>query len=260
MPELNIPSWPFNKVISEFLHPNSVKVQWFIDPRFKEAHPWKFQAQINYDGDPDHWINLGQEVQDVFYQQFEIDPPKIKGKRPQIRVQLIAEDSYNSNPAIELPPKLALYVQGILRRLKLQRTFMPTLRGVLFHRKISGQPCPKCSEKLTNRSTQSNCNICYGTSFVGGFWKSDRPNVILVAEEQSLSQVSNLGHIDPSKRKAIFIGLPQPSVGDIWVDDKTLKRYRIRAVNIAASVFDFPIVIQVEMGLIPFGDIIYELN
>lgn len=256
--------WPFKSVFAFPLENNKVKLQWSLMEVFSGNKPWKFQPQINYyGGDPDQWQNLGPELEDVFETTEEVTIPIVKNILPLYRIKL----TYSSPPVVHysdlavcLPYSLQLEWQAIIRRLRLQKRSQPVRRGVLLKRKLNGPECPQCIDELTKQITRTDCNVCYGTGIVGGYWIQDEPNVIVISEYQSISDVSTLGHIDPIKRQCFFIGLPVPAVGDVWIDTTTNRRYIVREATSASVINDIPIVTKALLGLLPSGDIAYKVE
>ena len=235
-----------------------VRVQWSLYPDFNEPTPWRFQLHVNYDGDPENWEPVGNEVEDTFYVEQPLQLARFKNLLPQFKVVLIAAKTYDSLETTVLPKKLALIGQGIYRRLLLERSFMPRPKGILLRRKTSGQICTSCADKFGKQPLQSDCTTCYGTGIVGGYWKANTDNLGLLSEDVSAAAITQMGHIDPARRKAIIVGLPQPTPGDIWIDSQTGRRYRVRTVAVTSAIFDWPIVVQAELGLLAPKDVIYQ--
>lgn len=256
--------WPFASVIALPLPNNKVKLQWVIDATFIGEKPWKFQPQVNYyGGDPDQWEDLGPEVTDVFEIEADITIPVVKTVLPFYRVKFSfggSSTTYTSDIAVSLPISLQLAMQKIIRNVTLQKRSSPVRRGILLKKKMNGTECSDCVDELTKQATKSDCEICYGVGIVGGYWVQDNPNVIFLSEYQSISDVSNLGHIDPIKRACMFVGLPVPMVGDIWVDTTTNRRYVVRETANAGMIFDVPIVTKATLGLLASGDIAYKIE
>ena len=255
--------WPFQHVFAVPEKNNRVRVLWGMAHDFSGARPWRFQVQVNYyGGDPDRWENLGNEYVDVFEAEETISMPVVKNVLPIYRVRLSfspPSTTYYSGWAVVLPMSSQLQMQGVVRRLLLQRWPQPTRRGILLKRKLNGQECTACIDPLTKQPTKSDCTECFGTGIVGGYWIQDNPNVIFLSEFQSISDVTSLGHVDPIKRQCIFVGLPQPLVGDIWVDTTTNRRYIVRDTVIASSINDVPVVTKTTLGLLASGDIAYKV-
>lgn len=258
---LNVPNkWPFHRVMAQIGADWTVRLQWELMPDFKEAVPWRFQPQINYDGDPEFWTNLGDPVEDIMYVERSIQGLRLRSTPPKFRIQLTALDSYISEPATCMPLKLALLAQGIFRRLLLERTFMPRPRAIILKRKTTGPVCPQCSNVINAQSLQSDCTTCYGVGIVGGYWKTSSDNFILLNEDASAASITQLGHIDPAKRKMLFVGIPNPVPGDVIVDLSSGQRYKVRGSAAASLIWEFPIVIQAELGLLSPKDVIYKFE
>lgn len=64
--------------------------------------------------------------------------------------------------------------RGLRRRLRYDETILfkrhNGVRLAVLKRRFWGERCPECYDATTRASTKEYCAVCYGTSFVGGYW------------------------------------------------------------------------------------------
>jgi len=69
-------------------------------------------------------------------------------------------NSFPTDPAgLELIRKKNVYLRT--------QTGLPAF---LFKKKTFGQYCPSCYDPIKQRITKTNCEVCFGTGFSGGYW------------------------------------------------------------------------------------------
>jgi hypothetical protein len=65
--------------------------------------------------------------------------------------------------------KMGGYHRKALRDLRLSLKFNGTPVALL-KRRIWGERCPKCFDKISKEVMRAACTTCWGTGFIGGFW------------------------------------------------------------------------------------------
>jgi hypothetical protein len=61
-----------------------------------------------------------------------------------------------------------------LELIRKKNVYLKTQTGLpvfLFKKKTFGQYCPNCFDQIKQRVTKTNCEVCFGTGFSGGYWK-----------------------------------------------------------------------------------------
>jgi hypothetical protein len=61
-----------------------------------------------------------------------------------------------------------------LELIRKKNVYLRTQTGLpvfLFKKKTFGQYCPNCWDKIKQRVSKTNCEVCFGTGYAGGYWK-----------------------------------------------------------------------------------------
>lgn len=61
-----------------------------------------------------------------------------------------------------------------LELIRKKNVYLKTQTGLpafLFKKKTFGQYCPSCFDMIKQRVSKTNCEVCFGTGFAGGYWK-----------------------------------------------------------------------------------------
>lgn len=121
---------------------------------------------------------------------------------------------------------VGLYIIDELNFLLEDSTGVPCFMHV---RRRNGVLCGNCFDKISGKRLRSNCNVCYGTNWEGGFYKpldgyvdfSPSPNATLIQE---------WGETQPNETDVLMSNYPQLSPGDLI---RELRRQRLwRVVRI----------------------------
>ena len=257
----------FNRIYVDFLIQGSARVTWEISPHFHAPEPWTFQIQESETDIPDgNWVNAGDPVQNTC---FALDPiPRATfGKELNIfyRVQLTDANGviYYSDPATvfgHLDFRSWNHAREIIRkerlRLKALRVGIP---GWLLKIKRSGTPCPSCLDPLTQEVTNSNCPVCFGSRWSGGYY-TPQPDIFAdVTFEPNYQQrdEQGMGMVNPKSVNGMFVGQPYLSTMDVWVNDTSDVRYHIHGVNVRTGIRGVPLLVVAEMRPIPSDNVVY---
>lgn len=82
----------------------------------------------------------------------------------------------------------------------------------------------------TGQPTVAHCPLCYGTTFVGGYWNPVYTYAFLGSRPVSV-QVALQGHVETKQTTAIMPYVPQVEYEDVIVFLRSGKRYTIKEVN-----------------------------
>jgi hypothetical protein len=132
--------------------------------------------------------------------------------------------------------------------------------GYLLKRKVAGTKCPDCLDYVTEEVTNAQCDTCYGTGFVAGYF--DPVDCIWAAldtkvRHEQLDQAR--GTINDIVVPARMLSEPQLNEEDVWVDRKSDLRWYVHTVKHIVEVRGVPVVYQVELRLAKYSDPIYQL-
>lgn len=266
---LVIPSVPvFDRVHVDFMNLGETRVTWSLSPRFRGTPPYTFQLQVGQTGNPlaDDWQDVGSPIVDTFMATDSSRRWFGKVQTPHYRVVLrtATNDVYVSPPASvlgDLSWREWRLAQEIIRKEKLRHRWFSSAPGFLLKQRRSGARCPRCIDRLTNEPKDSRCPLCYGTGWLGGYFKP----LPLTYADLNLSQVREQrqlqagGMAAPVVISARFIGSPQLYTQDVWVDPKSDARYVIHTVKPNAHINGVPLIVTAELRLLPPGDVVYSI-
>lgn len=258
--------WIFERVK---VHPRIIGetlVDWTLHPRFIDPPPHTFQLQVGMTGNPyaDDWTNVGAPVVDTFYAID--DTPRVRGKTQWTHYRVLLTSSngtYASRPQHSLgnlPKRDWLEVRDIIRKEDLRLRKKAGQKGFLLKRRLSGTYC-SCLDVMTMESRNPKCASCYGTGIVGGYYEP-YPCFFIEAQlkgiNNHLEDQSNLGTVDPAPViRARMLNYPQVFSRDVWVDYDTDFRWYIRDIKNLVERRGVPVVLNSEIRLAPYSDIIY---
>lgn len=125
------------------------------------------------------------------------------------------------------------YIKTILHRLCLTLENYSGVKGVVMHRRCSGELCPHCTDKSVYAQEVSYCPYCEGTGYVGGYYPPIDMTLQLnghpgTDKDQSPTTGSTIPNIAIS---AEGIAYPWVCKGDIWVSRNTNDRFLIEGVT-----------------------------
>lgn len=254
----DISAWPVIK--------GGTRVDWTLHPRFGDPTPHVFQLQFGRTGNlqADDWVNVGLPVTNGFY---AVDPEKrVYGKSQwsHYRIQLTTPEAIYISSAKPLYGNLGKRYWNIVK--EIERKELLRLKqdagqqGFLLKRRLFGEECT-CLDHQTREVTNSNCPLCFGTGFTGGYYT---PVPCVYGEltphghDNKLTQVGTSDAMPVSAGR--FLARPQIFSSDVWVSAKTDMRWQVHAVKHIVEVQGSPVVVQAELRLLPYSHPVYELS
>lgn len=265
----------FDRVLVDFLTLGGARVQWEINPHFREPEPWTFQLQVAETDLPDgNWTNVGASVVNTF---FVTDASRrAYGKEFEVfyRIKLtsgIANEYFS--PAADVMGKLSFkqwhLAQEIVRKedLRLRRLGVG-VEGVILKAKQSGTPCPVCLDPYTDEVTDSKCPICYGTRWTGGYYPpfpavfadvSGEQSIYFRRESQPSGEGGGPGMANPQIIKGWFVAAPWLRTRDIWINRAADVRYQVHEVAVGAQLAGVPLTTNVGLRPLPPDDVVYTV-
>lgn len=260
-------SYPFRRVSVDYMVRGTSRIWWQLDPSFKDPGPYIFQVQVGSTAIPeaDDWQNVGAPVIGGFYTTD--DSPHSSGTVliTHYRVTLTTPvGKYVSAPSPvsgELTEADWLISREILRKERL-RFNKVAINGYLLKAFRYGAPCPRCRDKLTQEASDTDCPVCYGTGFEGGYhpalplqcWDLT-PQIIQEDIDTNLKGSAR----ENAYATARVIGFPALNYLDIWVNGTSDERWSVLDIQIAAASRGVPLVYQVKLGLLPLTNTAYHL-
>lgn len=259
----------FDRVVVSCLIKPGTRVMWELLDTFLDPGPLVFQLQAGATANPDadDWADVGLPVEN---QYFAVDPEqRVYGKLnfTHYRVAVTSPlGTYYSLPTAAQGTlgrrdwRLAREV--IRQRRKLYRYGPGGQRGYLLKRRWTGAKCPVCTDLQTQESRNSECPTCYGTGFQCGYyypmscvWASMSPR----ARRTQLDAGQSRGTVDDMVVQAEMLQTELLAESDIWVNAVTDDRYYVHQVNNIAEMRGVALVADVELRLIAFSSIVYDI-
>ncbi|MFA5572409.1 MAG: hypothetical protein WDA42_04820 [Candidatus Bathyarchaeia archaeon] len=259
---------PFDQVTCDTIIQGGTRISWSMDPRFCESEDWVFQVYANKNADePNNWVPVGSPVTNTY---FVVDPTqRMYGKDARLSYKVvltIGDDEYTSPIATtlgNLTVKQQLIANAIVRRASLERSQLPKSSGWLFRRRLYGTPC-SCVDELVGTSTDPDCETCFGTGKVYGYWQGVAETLYDLSPATRYNTVDDQlvqGTIDAAAiRQGVLIGEPFVESKDLFVLANSDQRYSIKEIKHVAEIGNIPIVTQITMALLPLTHIAYKLD
>lgn len=97
-------------------------------------------------------------------------------------------------------------------------------------RKSFGERCPDCYDTVRQRVVRSNCEVCYGTTYVGGY---DDPEEIFVGFRASpeVRQKASFADLEPSQTVCWLANYPDLRPGDLIIEPENRRWNVVRVEN-----------------------------
>jgi hypothetical protein len=246
----------------------ATRVEWTLVKGFKDTGIYTFQVQVGTTGSnlSDDWVDVGTPVVDTYFKLDTIKRLYGKFAWTHYRIKLTTDqDTYYSHPQSILGT-LDFHrwnrARELVRLESLRLKHLAGQEGYLLKRKHFGTAC-SCLDPQTQEVLDAQHDICYGTGIVGGYYE---PIPCFYVEQSRSNSNNNLdagqmrGTIDDSAIvTGRMINIPQIYSMDVWVDRDTDKRWLIRGITNLVEVQTLPLVLSVEMRLLPYGHPVYKL-
>lgn len=259
---------PFYRVIVDYMVAGTARISWLLDEHFIARAPFIYQLQGSYAAGAttaDDWFNIGQPKQNTF---FLLDGErKLYGKTRLLayRVELTDIDGnvYYSEPA-EVLGKFTDHdfaiASEILRKETLRHSIFGSVPGFLLKARRYGEAC-SCIDPLTDEVTDSECELCYGTGIITGYFDPIRKAFVEIQPSNSREHrdMQVAGTEMKNITKGRFIGSFPIVQGDVWIADGSDERYYIHTVTETATWKSVPLVVEAELRVAPATDKIYDI-
>lgn len=123
-----------------------------------------------------------------------------------------------------------LRAREVQRRESLLLTKFVGVKTHLFKRKTYGKRCPNCWNHTTHKVMKDFCEVCYGTSFEGGYFDS-APCYMQYSQESNAERRTYGGIEEPNQVEAWTISMPEIHPDDIIIRTGDWNIYRVEALN-----------------------------
>lgn len=129
---------------------------------------------------------------------------------------------------------------------------------LVYNRRRTGIPCPVCFDPVQKKRSVSNCQSCFGTNWVGGFYDPIDAWVDFTPNPKN-ALITQWGETQENMTRVLMANFPLVFPGDIIRELRTNRLWRIgQRVNVTekrrVTLLQFPEVTQIKPG-----DIEYKL-
>lgn len=130
---------------------------------------------------------------------------------------------------------------------------------ILLNRKHSGQLCPYCYDDVRKRSQISNCKVCFGTKYKGGYYEPQTLKVCFLNPSGQVQDFSPYGVGDKKTPIGLWTSnFPLVQNDDILVD---INNNRYVVTNWQPSYKNFYLIRQtVQVMMLPKSNLAYEIS
>lgn len=257
----------FSRVYIRPLIAGGTRVEWELHPEFADATPYTYQLQVGYTGltTSDDWADVGLPAVDAY---FLVDDSQFvygKSQRTHYRIKLTTSvDTYYSAPANclgDLSFRDWRLCRSIMRAERVRFRELAGQQGYLLKRRIDGTKCTACRDYQTDEVVNAQCESCYGTGWVSGYFD---PQECIWAAVDSKTRHEELKE-DRATVNDIIVGArmlaePQLDEEDVWVARDTDMRWFVHTIKHIAEIRGYPLVYQVELRLAEFSNGVYQIE
>jgi len=236
-------------------------VTWQPNPLFKEplSDNTELILEFSYDLSPDSWILV--TVCPITY--FLTDSvPRFRGQAiaGAYRLRLRCGDTEYTSEPTSLFKKLSFTeYRTALKIIRAEnRQLYHKSPGYLLKRKHFGVRCTSCNDPLSNVATKDTCRICYGTGFVGGYYKPVPCGMEITLSDSNDRVDPARGPVNDGQSQGRIVALYSPEQNDVWVDSTTGSRYRVVSHKVICHQRSIPLVLMVQLKHIPASDAVYR--
>lgn len=125
---------------------------------------------------------------------------------------------------------VALRAQEIQRREYWLLSRFAGIQSYLFRKKHYGMRCSNCWSFTKERIIKDNCNVCFGTSFEGGYW-DPVPLYIQYETTPNDNQKTYAGVMEPNQVQAWTISLPEIYSDDVIIRTGDWSLYNVERIT-----------------------------
>lgn len=166
-----------------------------------------------------------------------------------------SDEEQEFGPASSLEPEPDLIAAEIIRQEDILFRELVGRKCVLYPARTFGPSC-SCFDPYTNRRTRSQCKLCFGTGWLGGFM-SPVEVYVQIDPFPKYAQSTSLQEVQPSDTVGRMISFPPVAPRDILIESEN-RRWRVLKVTptqrLRATVHQ-----ELQLHEIPKGDIEYNL-
>lgn len=238
-------------------------VSWQLDARYTSFdQPYAFYIEWAPHINADFEEVAGPTTSNVLYD----DEPRRLSKAPQsvYRVRLdVAGNSYYSDPDDGMGQWNRhdyLLAREIIRREYLLAQSYAGVAGQLLAQRHFGHACTRCIDFNTDEPTDGDCELCFGTGFLGGYYPPSLLYVIPQPKTHRESQDATRGTVADRVMTARIVAHPTLVSRDVWVNPETAERWVIQTKQEVTAIRGKVLIWNVELRLLELSSIIYRVS
>lgn len=231
------------------LFPSAVFLQWDINTDETGSH----LVDVARAGGPNGpWQQIGDSLVDAYHfldDKFNL-PPSPDARDPHNGLNLFSlsreiyyritvtppsglANAFSSAPVTVEPgldTRTRLFKRKILRDEAVAFRRLNGVPLVILKRRRWGTLCPECYDPVNRESTLEHCPLCFGTTYLGGFWS---PVAIRGRKSAAPVQTQLTAHGESDIKTVTFIVLDYPRLEykDVIVDLRRDDRYEVQIVS-----------------------------
>ena len=103
--------------------------------------------------------------------------------------------------------------------------------SLVFKRRRGGIACPECFDPIQKKRTKSHCTSCYGTNWVGGFFKPIDTYIDFNPNPKN-SVITGWGEIQENETDSKLSNFPDVSPGDVIRELRDFRMWRVVKVDV----------------------------
>lgn len=123
--------------------------------------------------------------------------------------------------------------------------------SLVYQRRRGGVPCPKCFDPISKKRMISQCSVCYGTNWAGGF-HNPIDCYIDYSPNPKVSDIAQWGEVQPNESNILMSNYPELNPGDVIRELRQGRMWRVIHVTDTekrrAPVLQFSRVTEIKPG------------
>jgi len=212
-----------------------VLVEWALEKGFVAITPgpYKFTLYRGYAANDDNFVAVAETVDQPWLYD---NNPVLPQKDMNLFYRVVLEDA-GGNTYVSQPVHATTYwerydwtlAREIIRKEHLLYRKRAGVKGWLLKRRVWGQRCTAdgCSDNVTNEVFNPNCDLCFGTGIVGGYYEPFEYWVVLNPSQRLKKLDAEQGFMSQVIETVRCLAYPFPASNDVWVNANTDQRYLV---------------------------------
>jgi len=149
------------------------------------------------------------------------------------RVVVTSPSGVKAEAITTLEPKLAGRFKLLKRKMVRDESVLLKLNGVevaVLKRKHWGPRCTKCFDRYSKEVVRSNCTLCYGTGFIGGYYAP----IATLARRLPVpahKDVTQHGEAEVKLTRITMLDAPKISLNDVIVFLRDNRRFLVKEIT-----------------------------